>query len=172
MKKLLIFIFVLGLSGLSYAQASLEVAKELELEGITLMPANLSYLSVVSSGVEATRVINLQRKAASYNITKSPVYDKKEQYYEFSFDQKDDNIFATYDRAGRIVNSRERYKDIILSPAVRNAVFKAYPGWDMEGNSYSVFYTSGKDPKKIYKLHLRKGDQKKRIKCDANGKIK
>ena len=72
MKKLLIGIFILGLTSLSYSQASSEEANELALEGITLMPANLTYLSIVSSGIRAQKRIrvyqNCNRAAASYDI--------------------------------------------------------------------------------------------------------
>ncbi len=171
MKKLLIGIFFLGLTSLAYSQGSSEERKQLKLDGITLMPANLGYLSIVGAGTKSLKVLNLQRAAASFDIKKSSTYNRKAGYHVFSFDQKDGHIIATYDRAGRIIKSSERFSDVVLDTGLRNSIYLKYPGWYIEGNKYEVLYSLGKDTKKVYRFKLKKGDQKKRIKCDANGKI-
>lgn len=170
MKNLLIGIFILGFTGLTYSQASSDVF-ESELRGITLVPANSSYFSAVSSGIKARRVIDLQSKVASFDITKSSAYEKEDKVFEFSFKKKEDHIHATYDRNGIIISSQERYKDIFMSQKVRNAVFNAYPGWSVEGNMYVVSYAKGKDTKRVYKVKIVKDNKHKILKLGADGNL-
>jgi hypothetical protein len=171
MKKLLIGMLFLGLTSLSYSQASAEVRKNLKLDGITLMPANLGYLSVVGAGTKSLKILNLQRAAASFDIKKSSIYNRKARYHVFNFDQKEAHIQATYDRDGRIVKSYERFNDVILEPDFRNSIYLKFPGWNIESNKYEVLYSQGKNPRKVYKLKLKKGNDTKRMKFDINGNI-
>ncbi|MCW5516246.1 hypothetical protein [Muriicola sp. Z0-33] len=171
MKKLLIGLLFMGLTSLTYAQATAESIAEMELEGITLLPANLSYLSVVSSGTEALRVIKLQKVAASFDITQAASYDKNAKYHEFSFDQEFGHIYATYDRNGRIVRSDESYKDVILLPPTRNSIYSTFPDWEIVGNKYEVLYKLEGETQKVYKIKLKNGNKRKRVKIDPQGKI-
>lgn len=170
MKNLLIGIFILGLTGLTYSQASSDVF-ESELRGITFVPANSSYFSAVSSGIKARRVIDLQSKVASFDITKSSAFDKEDKFYEVGFKKNEDHILATYDHNGIVINSQERYKDIIMTQKVRSMVFNAYPGWTIEGNMYMVSYAKGKDTKRVFKVNIVKDSKHKRLKLDANGNL-
>jgi hypothetical protein len=171
MKKLLIGLVFMGLTSLSYAQATAEDVAELELEGITLLPANLSYLSMVSAGTKALKVIKLQKAAASFDITTADSYDKNAKYHEFSFDMEDGHIYATYDRDGRIVRSDESFKDVVLLPPTRNSIYNTFPDWEVVGNKYEVLYRLGKKTEKVYKIILKNGNQRKRVKLDPQGKI-
>ncbi|MGB5356904.1 MAG: hypothetical protein WBN11_09430 [Eudoraea sp.] len=171
MKNLLVGIFILGLTSLSYSQASFEEANNLELEGITLMPANMTYLTEVSSGSKALRVINLQREAASHDVTQSDIYDGESNLYNVSFTQKDGQVLATYDKDGRILKTFEKYKDIVSPWPVRKSIYKAYPGWSVEGNRYVVSYNKGRDPVTFYKVKIEKGNKHKSVKIDSNGNM-
>lgn len=171
MKKLLIGLLFMGFTSLNFGQAPSEDMAELALDGITLVPANLSYLSIVSSGTKALKVLNLQRAAAAFDITKAAEYNRNARLHHFSFDQKEGHIFATYDGSGRIVRSDESYKDVILLPPTRNRLYKTFPDWEIVGNKYSVLYKLGKETEKVYKIKLKNGNQIKRIKCDPQGKI-
>ncbi len=160
----------MGLTSLNYGQAPAEDMAEMTLEGITYAPANLSYLSVASAGTKAKKVLKLQQAAASFDITKAETYDKSAMSHEFSFDQQDGHIYATYDRNGRIVRSDESYKDVILLPPTRNSIYNTFPDWEIVGNKYEVFFAHGKT-KKVYKIWLKNGNKRKRVKLDPEGKI-
>lgn len=172
MKKLLIGIFFLGLTNLAFAQASSEERGALELEGITVMPANMGYYTnVVNGGIKAMKVVELQKTVASFDITKSSIYDDKKRLYHLEFNHKDGNILTTFNRNGRIMKSFERYKNIPFPLTVRNSIYKAYPGWFAEANTYIVSYNSGEDSKKVLKVKLAREGRTKRIKVNTQGKI-
>lgn len=171
MKKLLIGIFFLGLTNLAFAQSSSEAGSILELEGVTIMPANMGYLSIVSSGLKSVKVASLQRAAASHDITKTSIYKRKLRFYEFTFRQQDGYLVATYDSNGKIMKSNERYKDVVFPKPVRQSIYKAFPGWYSEANQYVVSFTSGREAKKVIKVKLVKEGKTKRIKVDTQGNI-
>ncbi len=172
MKKLLIGIFFLGLTNLAFAQVSSEEGRTLELEGITVMPPNMGYFTnVVNGGVKAIKVVELQKIVASFDIAKSSIYDAKVRLYDFKFKHKDGNVSATFNRDGRIVKSYERYKDIAFPVTVRNSIYKAFPGWSTEANTYIVSYASGHNSKKVLKVKLAKEGKTKHIKVNTQGKI-
>jgi len=171
MKQLLIGLVFMGLTSLSYGQATAEDMAETTLDDINYAPANFNYLSVASAGTRALKVTKLQKAAASFDITKAATYDKSAKYHEFSFYQEDGHIYATYDRNGAIVRSDESYKDVILMPPARNSVYNTFPDWEIVGNKYEVLYKLGKETEKVYKIKLKNGNQRKRIKIDPQGKI-
>lgn len=172
MKKLLIGIIFLGLTNLAFAQASSMERGTLELEGITVMPANMGYYTnVVNGGIKALKVVELQKTLASFDITKSSFYDGKNRLYHFDFSHKDGSASATYDRKGKIVKSYERYKNIAFPPEVRNSIFKAFPGWSTEANTYIVSYNTGQNAQKVLKVKLEREGKTKRIKLNTQGKI-
>ena len=171
MKKLLIGMLFLGLTNLAFAQTSSNEGSILELEGVTIMPANMGYLSIVSSAVKSTKVASLQRAAASHDITKTSIYNRKERFYEFTFKQQDGYLLATYDRHGKILKSYERYKNIPFPVPVRQSLYKAFPGWFTETNQYIVSFASGQGAKKIIKLKMVKDGKTKRVTVDTRGNI-
>ncbi len=172
MKKLLIGIFFLGLTNLAFAQASSEERGTLELEGITVMPANMAYYTnVLNGGIKALKVLELQKIVASFDITTSSIYDGKNRRYHFEFNHKDGNVSTTFNGNGRIMKSFERYKNIAFPLTVRNSIYKAFPGWSAEANTYIVSYNSGQDAKKVLKVKLKKEGETKRIKVNTQGRI-
>jgi len=80
-------------------------------------------------------------------------------------------ILAVYDGEGEILRTSERFKDVSLPLPIANAVVDKYPGWRISGDIYLVTYGKTRGAKKMYKLFLEKGDEKKRVKTDAHGKF-
>ena len=78
---------------------------------------------------------------------------------------------ATYDKNGKLLRTAERFKNVALPSAVRNAVFSRYPEWNIYKDIYTVNYYHEKssNSKKVYKLLLEKGDERMRVKTTENG---
>ncbi len=170
MKKLLIGIYILGLTNLAYSQY-LNGGLEVELEGITVTPLNIDYLHKVKEGTISKKVLNLENMAAEYDITKSPLFNNHIPYYNINFTQPNGQILATYDGRGKLVRSFERFKNIAFPIPVRNSIYRAYPGWTVKGNTYLVSYYHNKDLKKVYRVQLGKDGLKKKLKIDSMGNL-
>ncbi|WP_157941185.1 MULTISPECIES: hypothetical protein [Arenibacter] len=165
-------LIVLGILCSTYMGYSQKLIKAVNLEEVTISPIlNHSYRNVVY--VEATPdfVKNLQTEAAAYDVRKDPEYYKSPSPYVVYFAQTNGSIIATYDPYGRVISTLERFKDVTPPQPVRNSVYVKYPNWTMDKNRYMVTYYKGKRPTKIYQLKLRKGNVKKKLKVDADGKI-
>lgn len=173
MKNLLIGIFFLGLTTLTYSQ-SLETTSEIKLEAVTLTPLNLSYINAVKDKDTPIRVVNLENKVARYDITEQPIYGKNFEAYEVVFEEtngRKGRIIATYDNNGKVLTTMERFQNVSLPPSVRNAVSKAYPDWIVQNDMYLVSYYSGDKISKMYRVRIKNKNQKKVLKIDPYGQF-
>lgn len=174
MKNLIIGLFVLGFTSLGYTQEQRH-SNAVELADVIISPLNMSYLNKVQDEFTPVKVKHLEDKAARFDITESPVYDRKFEAYEVVFtdayNKNQGNIVATYDSNGKILRSLERYKETLLPPKVRNAIFKRYPNCSLESNLYLLTYYHNKDVKKVYKVRIKDGDKKMNLHVDHNGNM-
>lgn len=168
MKKIMIGIMILGLASLGYSQGSDTAMEEVKLSDVTITPLNAEYMSEVGGGFIATRVFTLEREASRYNLKESPFYNKS-GLSKIQFSQKNGRISATYNFDGKILSAHEKFKNLILPAAVRNAIFNQYSDWDINGNVYLVNYHHKKGARKVYKIQLKKGPLKMNVKYDVEG---
>ena len=177
MKKLIIGLMALGLTGLCFSQNSTSGIAEVQLKGVVVSATNNSYLIDVLDGNTSPRVRQLQLEAAKYNIKDTKGYDPNFESIQVVFKQSTgkkqsrDIIKATYDKNGKITNASEKFNNIILPPTVRSSIYKDHNGWDLKKNSYQVSYRPGKEVKKVYKVQLKNGKLKKNLKLDSNGRF-
>ena len=173
MKTLLVGLLFVGFTSLAFAQSNGEV-QEVKLAAVVISPLNVSYLNNVQDKSTPEVVRQLENKAARFDITESPVFDKNFEAYEVIFKEsstKEGLIVATYDNEGKILKSYEKFNNVTLPPTVRNAVYKQYPGWSIQSDTYLVSYYSNKNVKKEYKLKIRKDIKKKTLKIDTDGNM-
>ncbi len=178
MKNVLIGLLFLGLTSLAYAQDKPAKAdknadvEEVKLTGVTVKNMNSRYLNKVQDPTTPEKVVQLENAAARYDLTMSDIYDGNHEAYEVIFEQTNGRIIATYDKNGQILTSFEKFTDLTLPAPVRNSLFKEYPDWTVFKDAYLVSYYSGTDNiKKIYRVQLRKENQKLNLKCDVDGNI-
>lgn len=174
MKTLLIGLLFLGSTSLTYSQTNGEIKAE-KLEDVVITPLNVSYLKNVKDKTTPEVAKQLENTAARYDITESPVFDRDFEAYEVIFSENSESkgrIVATYDNKGKIISSFERFSDVALPPAVRNSVYKAYPGWTILNDTYLVSYYENRSVKKTYKLKIEKDKTKKTLRLDTEGNIK
>ena len=165
-------LLTLSLFGLGTAQT-----KEIKLENVTIKPLNLNYLKKVQDKNTPAFVKALESRAARYDITESPLFKRDFDAYEVVFDAvkkngADGTIMATYDQNGKILNSVERYKNVSLPKAIRDACLEKYPDYKIHKDFYLVTYNYDENSvEKMYKVQLRNGSSKKSLKIDADGVI-
>lgn len=175
MKQLAFGFLFLGLTTLMYSQNNNE-APDIILEAVVIKPLNLSYLRNVQEKETPVIVKNLENVAARYDITEKPIFEKEFEAYEVVFKTKKKSgttgrITATYDSKGKILNSVERYKDVLLPVTIRKAISNKYPGWIIYKDVYLVRYQNGKEARKVFRIQIRKDGKKKNLKMDYQGNI-
>ena len=170
MKKVILLLVAVFSLHLATAQT-----QEITLENINIRPLNLTYLKKVQDKNTPAFVKALESKAARYDITESPIFDREFESYEVVFDAvkkdgADGTIMATYDQDGKIINSVERYINVSLPKMIRDACLEEYPDFKIQKDVYLVSYNYNRNSvKKYYKVQMTNGSKKKQLKIDANG---
>lgn len=163
MKKLIITLLVAGLGFQLYAQ------DPIRLPEVVVVAKNYKYLNKTDSKNETLPVKLLQQKVANYDVTSADFYSEEYDFYTVSFYIPEGKIFAEYDNEGKIIRTIERYKDIALPSAVTKAVVKRFPKWKITKDIYLITYNEKDGAKKKYKLKLKNGDERLKVKLDDGG---
>ncbi|ARV06943.1 nicotinate-nucleotide adenylyltransferase [Polaribacter sp. SA4-10] len=163
MKKLIILFVVIGLSIPAFAQDPIELSE------ITIFARNYKYLDKIDSQKAAIPVKLLQRSVATYDVRKSDFYDDDYDYYTVSFFIPKGKIVAVYDKDSNIINTIEKYNNIRLPIAVATAVAERFPKWRVSKDVYLLSYRDDREAKKVYKLTLENGNERLKVKMDAEG---
>lgn len=166
MKKLFVGLIILGLTIQGFAQINTVDLAEVEVLGV-----NYKYLNEVGASEAAIPVKILEKEAANFDLKSADFYVDEELEYNVYFKIPQGKILAVFDGEGEIIRTSERFKDIALPLDVVNAVLKKYPGWTIGSDFYLVTYNKNKGVKKMYKLFLEKGKEKKRVKTDDMGQF-
>lgn len=166
MKKLLIGLFVLGLTIPAYSQ----IIKTEELSEVVVVATNYKYLNDVSSQEPASIPVQLlERKVAAYDPTSSDFYMDEFGLYHISFYIPEGKILAAYDKDGKLIRTVERFQDVNIPISVKEAILDRYPKWTITKDVYRVNYQNTKGSKKVYKLTLENGEKTLKVKMDEEG---
>ncbi|NND62703.1 MAG: nicotinate-nucleotide adenylyltransferase [Flavobacteriaceae bacterium] len=164
MKKLVLVLFVLGLTSPIFAQ------NPIELSEVFITAKNYKYLSSVDNSEAPVSVKTLEREAAVFNAKEhSDLYVDNFNTYNVSFYIPDGKIVALYDGDGNIIKTIERFKNVQLPEDVQNSIRKRFPQWEVVKDVYEVKYTETKGAKKLYKVKLKNGNETIRVKIDEYG---
>jgi len=153
------------LAGVIIFATSLQVFGQIVLPEITVTASNYKYLNAVNPEEMAQPVNMLERYAATFDVKEAEFYEEDYDKYFVSFFIPEGKILAAYDNNGILLHTAEKYKDIAVPAHIREAVANKYPKWTIAKDVYLVSYYQNKDvTKKIYKLLLKNGDKRIRIK--------
>ncbi|WP_028281925.1 hypothetical protein [Olleya marilimosa] len=164
MKKVIIGLFIFGLTFQMYAQDP----DPIKLDEVILVH-NYKYLSSTDATDMPIEADQLQIRVANFDIKTLDVYADEYEFYDVYFIIPDGKILATYDSNGKILRTAEKYKDVDLPMPILKSVLKRFPNWDITKDVYLVKYTEGEEAKKKYKITLTNGDQRIKVKLDAEG---
>lgn len=165
MRKLVTGLFILGLTAPLFAQ----VIQAEQLEEVVLTAVNYKYVTEMGVTNEALPVQTLRRKAANFDIKNSDLYQDDYDMYHVSFYIPDGKMVAAYDKEGKILRTIEKFKNVALPVAVRDAVADRFPGWTLTEDQYKVTYHDQKGVTKKFKIRLENGDKILRVKLDGEG---
>ena len=168
MKKMLLGLLTIGLTIPMYAQ----ITKTEELSEVTVYATNYKYLQNVNSEeVASVPVEMLERKVAAFNVKDSEYYQDDYDLYEINFFIPEGTILAAYDKDGKLLHTAERFKNVNLPMAVKEAVLERFPNWMITKDIYLVNYKDGRGAKKTYKLKLENGEDTLRVKLNEKGEF-
>jgi hypothetical protein len=167
MKKFIIGLFVIGLTSPVFAQ----IPKVEQLSEVVVTAVNYRYLNAMDSKEVAIPVKMLERKVAAYNVQDSDFYQDDFGFYYISFYIPEGKIVAAYNAEGEIIRTIERFEDVNLPTAVRDAVADRFPKWEIVNDVYRVTYNRTKGANKSYKIKLKNGDKVMRVKVDDTGEF-
>ncbi|NNJ88062.1 MAG: nicotinate-nucleotide adenylyltransferase [Eudoraea sp.] len=165
MKKIILGLLALGLTIPAFAQD----VKVVELSEVIIRPMNFKYLNNTNAKDAAKTVKTLERAVASYDVTEADFYQDDFDFYTVSFYIPDGKIVAEYDNEGKIIRTIEKFKNVSLPDDVKTALLERFPNWTVTKDVYRVTYTENNGAKKIYKLMLKNGDKKMRVKVNDVG---
>ena len=163
MKKLIIVLYIIGLTTSVFAQDPIELSE------VVVAATNYKYLNQVDSKKAAIPVEFLQQKTATYDVRKFDYYDDEYEFYTVSFFIPKGKIVAVYDKDNKIIRTIEKYKDIALPKPVAKSIAKRFPQWKLSKDVYLLNYHNKLGIKKIYKLILENGDKRLKVKTDSEG---
>jgi len=131
---------------------------------------NFNYQTNIKANEASFIVAQLQWKVANFDIKTSSVYDNSEAAtYNVVFKNNQGKIVATYNNEGKILFTVEKYKDVVIPINLRNAIYKQFPGWAFQSNTYLISYIENKGISKNYKIKINKGNVKKTLNIDSHG---
>lgn len=146
------------------------IAQEV-LPEVTVTAVKYKYLSAVDNKELPQPVRMLERKAAEFDVKNSEFYDDEYDEYFISFYIPSGYILATYDKDGALLRTAERFKNVALPPTVARAVATRYPQWSVSKDVYLVNYKDQSGASKVWKILLKSGDRRLRVKVNDQGEI-
>jgi len=167
MKKFIVGLFVIGLTSQVFSQ----ITKVEELSEVVVTAVNYKYLNDLDNKEAAIPVQMLERKAAAYDLREADFYQDDYGIYYVSFFIPEGKLVAAYNGEGEIIRTIERFDDVKLPTAVRNAVATRFPKWKIVKDVYRVTYNQNTGANKTYKLKLENGNKTMRVKVDDTGEF-
>lgn len=172
MKKLAISLITMGMVSFGFAQNSYPDFDLSKFRDFVTIGSNYEYLNDVQNGLTPNQVKYLEDLVSYWDVTQAEKFDSRRgEPFNVTFMLEYGHITASYDSKGKIVSAMERFSDFAIPKSVGNEVLRQYPDWKIVKNRYSVWYGQNDRTKRIFKLLIRKGNQKKWLKVDSSGGI-
>ena len=166
MRKVMIGMFFLGLTSLTYGQQTEGVAQEVELSVVTVSASNADFLQAVQDHQTPAAARALESMAANFKLKESPIYNRYDEAFEVRFKNSLGSISAVYSNDGDMLSAYERIKNVSPPASLRAEIYQDNPGWTITKSAYLVSYYRGEDAVRKYKAQLSNGKKKKTIKLE------
>jgi len=170
MKNLIVFLFIV--CGIATGQA--QKVTQLKETKVEFAP----YSIIPTSDIDIYKVVVNENYKGQFSLNalkfvkenfdaneliqaiNNPDYDS----YLISFRSSKGFLDATYSKDGKLVNSHQMFKDVVLPQEIRRELYTNYKGWTMAKNKYVASGNGDKLNKEIYRINLKKDNKKKNIK--------
>lgn len=131
---------------------------------------NSGYVEVSSSTELSNIIKSWKNRLANYNLKNNPIFDDSEKAnYQVTYKNEQVNILAIYNHKGKLLSTKETYKNIKLPLALMINISKAYPKYAFIKNTYHCKYNHKTGVgKSYYVIQISDGKHKKTIKRDES----
>ncbi len=92
---------------------------------------------------------------------------KKYHTYVVTFKSDDGSLIADFDRYGKLLQTRQQFKNVILPANLRRDLYQNFEGYTLTKTKYSARTKGEILAKAVYKVRLENGSQKENLKLDA-----
>ena len=164
MRKVIMGLLMIGMSNLGLAQYALPKFSNPFHESVHTIATDVGYLSEVQGSTTPNQVKLIEREVSNWNPNESSKFNpKRELLVTANFKTSVGYIAAEYDKKGNIKWAKERFKNVTLPNSIARDIIKQYPGWSFAQTKYVLNYVNGEVSKKLFKVVIKKGDQRKRL---------
>lgn len=170
MKTTLLSIAVLGISAQAMAQ---DLIYEAKIDQDKVPEVVISSLERDFPGYSVVRYSSNPMEFVEGNVVLNRDVLSAESYdaYDISLMGKGKELVTTYDRDGNLIVASEHMKQFTPPASIRSAIAKAYPGWTLEQDAYTMVHFSKGEKKEWYRMVLSKDGHRIKIYTDGSGKI-
>lgn len=102
----------------------------------------------------------------------SQVQDEDYDSYLVSIRSRKGELQAEFDKVGNLLNTNQRFENILLPRDIRVQLYQDHKGWTMVKNVHVARSWKGIVNKNLYRITLQNGKEKKNLKIDARKDIR
>ncbi|MGI9550148.1 MAG: hypothetical protein ACR2MT_03020 [Aurantibacter sp.] len=168
MKKVCMGLLMIGMSNLGLAQYAPQAFSNPFHNSIRSIDADVDYLDEVQGSTTPNQVKLIEKEVSDWVPSESSKFNpQREQFFGATFKTANGYIAADYDQNGNIISTEERFENVALPRAIAGEIVKQYPGWIFAQTKFILKYRKGQTSKKLFKVVIKKGNQKKRLRIYA-----
>lgn len=173
MKNALVCLFLLGFLATGQAQVIQLEETKVKAPGAVLVKGESSLEIKISESYAGQFASNPLRFVKENFDMKSYINgsDEKHDSYQVTFKNNKGSLEAIYDEKGDLVQTSQRFKNVLIPMAMRRDLITHHKGWNMTGNSYSAYGKKDLLDKEEYKISLSDGKKNKNIKIKNDLKL-
>ncbi len=93
--------------------------------------------------------------------------DKRYNAYLVTFKSTHGSLEADFDKNGKLLETRQQFKNVVLPPYIRNDVHQTYEGWTLTKTKYTARTKGEILANATYKIKLENGREKQTLKIEA-----
>lgn len=168
MKNLLMLMAFLGSLGLAHGQ---NTDMNSAIRANEYAQSESAYLREIQSPLTPKAVTAYQVMAVEYDVAQSDLFDGRDALFLVIFRTQKGSIEASYDWTGEVVETIERFRNLVLPRKVLLSGMKDHSGWRVVGTNYYVYYVKNRRTRILYSLQIADGKKRKKILLDKDGAI-
>ena len=124
------------------------------------------YLDTDRNNSAPMEVMKLVETASEMDVLKNPDFDGRNKPYRVVFKSNKGSIELTYDKNGKVVHSKEVFKNVNMPYQLKKYIMSKYPNHRIVGNKYKLYSKNGKVTRSSYNLVVQNGEERKHLQFD------